>query len=130
MKPKPEPEPEAGFAISDIEDIQFREDEVAEIRASLLKWYDVNKRDLPWRRISEGEATTEIDRKAYVMWISEIMLQQTRVQSVIDYFNRWMEKWPTVHHLAQASIEEVNEMWAGLGYYRRARFLLEVSLIS
>ncbi|XP_022016648.1 adenine DNA glycosylase isoform X3 [Helianthus annuus] len=122
MKPKPEPEPEAGFAISDIEDIQFREDSVAEIRASLLKWYDVNKRDLPWRRISEGEAS---DRKAYAVWVSEIMLQQTRVQTVIDYFNRWMEKWPTVHHLAQASIEEVNEMWAGLGYYRRARFLLE-----
>ncbi|KAM0061164.1 putative HhH-GPD domain, DNA glycosylase, helix-hairpin-helix, base-excision DNA repair [Helianthus debilis subsp. tardiflorus] len=116
MKPKPEPEPEAKFAISDIEDIQFREDEVAEIRASLLKWYDVNKRDPPWRRISEGEATTEIDRKAYAVWVSEIMLQQTRVRSVIDYFNRWMEKWPTVHHLTQASIEEVNEMWAGLGY--------------
>ncbi|MFS7997702.1 putative DNA-(apurinic or apyrimidinic site) lyase [Helianthus anomalus] len=119
---KPKPEPEAGFAISDIEDIQFREDSVAEIRASLLKWYDVNKRDLPWRRISEGEAS---DRKAYAVWVSEIMLQQTRVQTVIDYFNRWMEKWPTVHHLALASIEEVNEMWAGLGYYRRARFLLE-----
>ncbi|KAJ6343214.1 hypothetical protein OIU76_005032 [Salix suchowensis] len=53
------------------------------------------------------------------------MLQQTRVQTVIDYYNRWMLKWPTLHHLAQASLEEVNEMWAGLGYYRRARFLLE-----
>ncbi|CAK9134909.1 unnamed protein product [Ilex paraguariensis] len=53
------------------------------------------------------------------------MLQQTRVQTVVDYFNRWMEKWPTLHHLSQASLEEVNETWAGLGYYRRARFLLE-----
>ncbi|KAI3802053.1 hypothetical protein L1987_30177 [Smallanthus sonchifolius] len=124
LKPKPEP----GFTIGDIEDIQFREDEVADIRSSLLKWYDINHRDLPWRRISEGEATDdddEIDRKAYAVWVSEIMLQQTRVQTVISYFNRWMDKWPTVHHLAQACIEEVNEVWAGLGYYRRARFLLE-----
>ncbi|KAI7755768.1 hypothetical protein M8C21_012496 [Ambrosia artemisiifolia] len=124
---QPKPEPETTFTIEDIEDFKFREDEVTEIRTSLLKWYDINKRDLPWRRISEGEANTddEIDRKAYAVWVSEIMLQQTRVQTVIDYFNKWMEKWPTVHHLAQASIEEVNEMWAGLGYYRRARFLLE-----
>ncbi|KAI3810889.1 hypothetical protein L1987_20520 [Smallanthus sonchifolius] len=127
LKPKPEPEPEPWFTIGDIEDIQFREYEVAEIRASLLKWYDINQRDLPWRRIIEGEATDddEIDRKAYAVWVSEIMLQQTRVQTVISYFNLWMDKWPTVHHLAQASIEEVNEVWAGLGYYRRARFLLE-----
>ncbi|CAM8902265.1 unnamed protein product [Rhodiola kirilowii] len=53
------------------------------------------------------------------------MLQQTRVQTVIDYFNRWMEKWPSIQHLAEASIEEVNELWAGLGYNRRARFLLD-----
>ncbi|KAD3067776.1 hypothetical protein E3N88_35656 [Mikania micrantha] len=133
LKPKHEP----GFTIGDIEDIQFREDEVADIRASLLKWYDVNKRDLPWRRINQSDVNDdginqadvndddEIDSKAYAVWVSEIMLQQTRVQTVISYFNRWMEKWPTVHHLAQASIEEVNEVWAGLGYYRRARFLLE-----
>ncbi|KAK9054994.1 hypothetical protein SSX86_026073 [Deinandra increscens subsp. villosa] len=127
---KPKPEPEEFPIGGDIEDFQFREDEVADIRSSLLKWYDVNRRDLPWRRINEEDATDnddddEIDRKAYAVWVSEIMLQQTRVQTVISYFNRWMEKWPTVHHLAQASIEEVNEMWAGLGYYRRARFLLE-----
>ncbi|KVI11470.1 adenine DNA glycosylase [Cynara cardunculus var. scolymus] len=124
---EPKPKPEPGFTTEDIEDFQFREDEVGEIRASLLKWYDVNKRDLPWRRINDGDATDdgERDRKAYAVWVSEIMLQQTRVQTVINYFNRWMEKWPSVHHLAQASIEEVNEMWAGLGYYRRARFLLE-----
>ncbi|KAJ9548808.1 hypothetical protein OSB04_021351 [Centaurea solstitialis] len=130
-KPKPKPKPEPGFTTTtdDIEDFQFRgDDEVGGIRASLLKWYDANKRDLPWRRINhddDGDDETERDRKAYGVWVSEIMLQQTRVQTVISYFNRWMEKWPTVHHLAQASIEEVNEMWAGLGYYRRARFLLE-----
>ncbi|XP_023738695.1 adenine DNA glycosylase [Lactuca sativa] len=116
--------PQPAFTIGDIEDFQFREDEVKEIRASLLKWYDANRRDLPWRRINDSD-DDDRDRKAYAVWVSEIMLQQTRVQTVVNYFNRWMEKWPTVHHLAQASIEEVNEMWAGLGYYRRARFLLE-----
>ena len=59
----------------------------------------------------------------YAVWVSEIMLQQTRVATVIDYFGRWMAKWPTVEQLAEASEEEVNEMWSGLGYYRRARML-------
>ncbi|KAK1441415.1 hypothetical protein QVD17_07290 [Tagetes erecta] len=119
LKPKPEPK----FTNDDIEDFHFREDEIDDIRTSLLNWYDANQRDLPWRRINETH--DEIDTKAYAVWVSEIMLQQTRVQTVINYFNRWIDKWPTVHHLAQASVEEVNEMWAGLGYYRRARFLLE-----
>nr|XP_043621893.1 adenine DNA glycosylase [Erigeron canadensis] len=111
----------------DIEDIiQFKEQEVTEIRESLLKWYDVNKRDLPWRKPNNNNhMENDYDKKAYGVWVSEIMLQQTRVQTVISYFNRWMDKWPSVLHLSQASIEEVNEMWAGLGYYRRARFLLE-----
>ncbi|KAL7113690.1 hypothetical protein ACP275_04G076000 [Erythranthe tilingii] len=112
----------------DIEDISFRGKEIQKIRESLLEWYDENRRDLPWRRISNGGndvGVEEREKRAYAVWVSEVMLQQTRVQTVIDYFNRWMGKWPTIHHLAQASIEEVNEMWAGLGYYRRARFLLE-----
>ncbi|PHT72522.1 A/G-specific adenine DNA glycosylase [Capsicum annuum] len=67
----------------------------------------------------------ERDKRGYAVWVSEVMLQQTRVSTVIDYFKRWMNKWPTLHHLAQASLEEVNEMWAGLGYYRRVRFLLQ-----
>lgn len=57
------------------------------------------------------------------MWVSEIMLQQTQVKTVIDYYNRWMARWPTVQDLACASIDEVNEVWAGLGYYRRAKLL-------
>ncbi|KAG6543097.1 hypothetical protein Mapa_015346 [Marchantia paleacea] len=65
------------------------------------------------------------DQRAYEVWVSEMMLQQTQVATVIEYYRRWMEAWPTVHHLAQASQEEVNTLWAGLGYYRRARFLLE-----
>ncbi|KAF9669681.1 hypothetical protein SADUNF_Sadunf14G0132600 [Salix dunnii] len=119
-------------AVADIEDL-FSDKEIHKIRASLLDWYDHNQRDLPWRRITqtketpfkEEEGQGEGERRAYGVWVSEVMLQQTRVQTVIDYYNRWMLKWPTLHHLAQASLEEVNEMWAGLGYYRRARFLLE-----
>ncbi|CAH9114328.1 unnamed protein product [Cuscuta epithymum] len=110
----------------DIEDaVVFAQDETLKIRASLLEWYDRNRRDLPWRRASENVSEDEREKRAYEVWVSEIMLQQTRVQTVIDYFNRWMEKWPTVQHLARASLEEVNEIWAGLGYYRRARYLLE-----
>lgn len=123
-----EPTYKATAEITDIEDINFSAAEVDEIRASLLEWYDENRRDLPWRRISDGDinvSTEEKETRAYAVWVSEVMLQQTRVQTVIDYFNRWMEKWPSIHHLAQATLEEVNEMWAGLGYYRRARFLLE-----
>ncbi|KAK4847097.1 hypothetical protein QYF36_025504 [Acer negundo] len=109
----------------DIEDL-FSDKEIKQIRVSLLEWYDENQRELPWRQRSGSESDGgEEEKRAYGVWVSEIMLQQTRVQTVIEYYNRWMKKWPTIHHLSQASLEEVNEMWAGLGYYRRARFLLE-----
>ena len=65
------------------------------------------------------------EQYAYGVWVSEIMSQQTQIERVATYWRRWMAKWPTVHALADATQEEVNEMWAGLGYYRRARFLLE-----
>ncbi|XP_015578081.3 adenine DNA glycosylase [Ricinus communis] len=114
--------------VVDIEDI-FIDKETQKIRESLLEWYDQNQRQLPWRRQKttnpSQESEEEKEKRAYGIWVSEVMLQQTRVQTVIDYYNRWMLKWPTIHHLAQASLEEVNEIWAGLGYYRRARFLLE-----
>ncbi|KAE8708093.1 A/G-specific adenine DNA glycosylase [Hibiscus syriacus] len=117
--------------IADMEDL-FSEGDTRKIRASLLDWYDENQRDLPWRRRATTKSGNgkdnkqeEDEKRAYGVWVSEVMLQQTRVQTVIDYYNRWMQKWPTLHHLSQASLEEVNEMWAGLGYYRRARFLLE-----
>ncbi|XP_052139109.1 adenine DNA glycosylase-like [Oryza glaberrima] len=100
----------------------------AEVRAELLRWYDANRRDLPWRRAAEpagsGSGRGE-EQRAYAVWVSEVMLQQTRVPVVVDYYSRWMARWPTVDSLAAATQEEVNEMWAGLGYYRRARFLLE-----
>ncbi|PVH61556.1 hypothetical protein PAHAL_3G059500 [Panicum hallii] len=92
----------------------------AVLRAQLLRWYDAHRRDLPWRRASGGE-----EERAYAVWVSEVMLQQTRVPVVVGYYERWMARWPTVRSLAAATQEEVNEMWAGLGYYRRARFLLE-----
>ncbi|GFZ01800.1 HhH-GPD base excision DNA repair family protein [Actinidia rufa] len=125
-KPKEEEEEEALKEV-DMEDLGFCGNEILEIRAFLLEWYDRNQRDLPWRRICRGDDEDGSDRRAYAVWVSEVMLQQTRVQTVIDYFNRWMHKWPTICHLARASIEDVNEMWAGLGYYRRARYLLEGS---
>jgi hypothetical protein len=81
--------------------------------------YSANKRDLPWRRQSGQHA-------AYGVWVSEVMLQQTRVATVVEYWNRWMIKWPSLHQLAASNIDDVNAMWSGLGYYRRARMLLEV----
>ncbi|XP_061040287.1 LOW QUALITY PROTEIN: adenine DNA glycosylase [Eubalaena glacialis] len=97
--------------------------EVIVFRKSLLSWYDREKRDLPWRKRVEGEV--DLDRRAYAVWVSEVMLQQTQVATVIDYYTRWMQKWPTLQDLASASLEEVNQLWAGLGYYSRGRRLQE-----
>ena len=80
----------------------------------LLKWYRENKRDLPWRKTSDP----------YSIWLSEIMLQQTQVATVIGYYNRFLEKFPTVDALANASEEDVYKLWEGLGYYSRARNLM------
>ena len=79
----------------------------------LVVWFDRNKRDLPWRRSADP----------YLVWVSEIMLQQTQVERVIPYFERFVERFPTVRELAAASVDEVLASWSGLGYYRRARFL-------
>src|SRR5215471_5969221 len=83
----------------------------------LLDWYDRHRRTLPWRA-SAGEAADP-----YRVWLSEIMLQQTTVATVGDYFRRFIERWPTVEALAAAPIDEVLSAWAGLGYYARARNL-------
>lgn len=86
--------------------------------AALLRWYDRHGRaDLPWRS-HEGRAET-----AYHTWLSEIMLQQTTVTAVIPYYLKFLARWPTVHDLAHASLDDVLSMWAGLGYYARARNL-------
>lgn len=79
----------------------------------LLTWFDAHQRDLPWRRT----------RDPYAIWVSEIMLQQTQVSTVIPFWERWMQRFPTVWALAQADEQEVLAMWQGLGYYRRARML-------
>ncbi|KAL1776784.1 adenine DNA glycosylase isoform X1 [Sigmodon hispidus] len=97
--------------------------DVMTFRRSLLSWYNQEKRDLPWRRWVKEEA--DLDRRAYAVWVSEVMLQQTQVATVIDYYTRWMQKWPTLQDLASASLEEVNQLWSGLGYYSRGRRLQE-----
>lgn len=79
----------------------------------LLHWYDGIKRDLPWR----------LNRDPYRIWVSEIMLQQTQVKTVVPYYERFMARFPTVDELAAADIEDVLAHWSGLGYYRRARQL-------
>ncbi len=76
----------------------------------LLTWYNNNQRDLPWRQ----------DTDPYHIWVSEIMLQQTRVEAVIGYYQRFLEKYPTIKDLANADIDELYKVWQGLGYYRRA----------
>ena len=71
------------------------------------------------------EEEEEEDRYAYGVWVSEIMSQQTQIERAAEYWCRWVEKWPTVKHLADATEDEVRDMWAGLGYYRRSQFLLK-----
>ena len=88
--------------------------DLSAIRAALLRWYDDAKRDLPWRRRADDP---------YAVWVSEIMLQQTRVDTVIPYYERFLERFPDARALAAASEDEVLGAWSGLGYYRRARLL-------
>lgn len=80
-------------------------------RTRLLNWYDQNRRDLPWRKTSDP----------YAIWVSEIMLQQTRVGAVLDHYFRFLKKFPRVQALARAREQAVLAAWSGLGYYRRAR---------
>lgn len=77
----------------------------------LLRWYDASARDLPWRREPEP----------YRVWVSEIMLQQTRVEAVLPYFERFMRRLPTLEALAEASLDDLYKLWEGLGYYSRVR---------
>jgi len=83
------------------------------IAGLLLSWYDASHRDLPWRRTSDP----------YRIWVSEIMLQQTRAQTVIPYYERFLKRFPTVQALAAASENDLLTLWSGLGYYSRARNL-------
>jgi len=85
----------------------------APISARLLRWYAAHARDLPWRRT----------RDPYRVWVSEIMLQQTQVETVIPYYRRWLKRFPTARALAAAPLSDALAMWEGLGYYSRARNL-------
>lgn len=87
-------------------------------QVALLDWYDHHKRDLPWRQT----------RDPYAIWVSEIMLQQTRVETVLPYWMRWMDAFPTVQDLANAEEEKVLSLWQGLGYYQRGKRLREGAL--
>ena len=89
----------------------WEEDKILSFRQKLLAWYDENKRDLPWRR----------SKNPYHIWVSEIMLQQTRVDTVISYYERFLEWFPTVESLASAPEERLLKAWEGLGYYSRVR---------
>ena len=116
---------------------------VLQLRSALLTWYDRNHRILPWRRNPQSQlsekavaeaaaqghhpAPEDLDDNSftYYVWVCEVMSQQTQVSRAAEYFRTWVKKWPDVQSLAAATQEEVNEAWAGLGYYRRARYLLD-----
>lgn len=102
----------------------FLPSEIEFIQKKLLEWYNNNRRMLPWRGDQIEGYTPPPPPSPYGTWISEIMCQQTRIETVIPYWYRWMEKFPTVFHLANATSDDVNVLWAGLGYYRRAQQLL------
>ncbi len=87
--------------------------DILQFRRRLLHWYDRHKRDLPWRQ----------DRDAYRVWLSEIMLQQTRVAAVLEHYREFVKRFPSVQRLARARESSVLAAWSGLGYYRRARML-------
>lgn len=89
------------------------------VQKSLLKWFDENQRSLPWRRSYEP----------YQVWISEIMLQQTQVATMLPYFERWMRELPTVEALAELPEDRLMKLWEGLGYYSRARNLQKAAKI-
>jgi A/G-specific adenine glycosylase len=84
-----------------------------ELQRAFVKWFRAGHRDMPWRKT----------RDPYAIWVSEIMLQQTRVETVTPYFERWMRRFPTVRALAEAPLDDVLKHWSGLGYYARARNL-------
>lgn len=92
---------------------------VAALRRRLLTWFDAERRPLPWRDVDDP----------YKVWISEIMLQQTRVDTVWPYYERWLKRFPTVESLAGAPLDEVLGSWSGLGYYSRARNLQKAARI-
>ncbi len=86
-----------------------------EFSAELLRWFDLNRRDMPWRET----------RDPYRIWLSEVMLQQTQVDTVIPYYKRFLERYPHLRNLAEASEDDVLKLWEGLGYYRRCHHFIQ-----
>src|SRR3989338_716427 len=93
--------------------------DISFLRYHLLAWFSKNQRPLPWRQAYEP----------YHVWISEIMLQQTQVKTVLPYFERWIKKLPTIKSVAEADEEVVLKLWEGLGYYSRVRNLHKAAKI-
>ncbi len=98
------------------------------LSATLLAWYDVHARDMPWR-VPPAQRQSGEQPDPYRVWMSEVMLQQTTVAAVRDYFHRFTARWPTVTALANAEDADVMGEWAGLGYYARARNLLKCARV-
>ncbi len=97
--------------------MELSREQCEQVQQRLLAWYRQHRRDLPWRRNPDP----------YRVLVSEFLLQQTTVEAAIPYFERFLQRFPTVHHLAAASLDEVLQVWAGLGYYARARNLHETA---
>jgi A/G-specific adenine glycosylase len=95
------------------------DEELLACQKALITWFKKNARTLPWR----------LERTAYRVWISEIMLQQTQVKTVVDYYQKWMERFPSLSELAKSDEASVLKFWEGLGYYRRARSILKTAKI-
>ena len=90
-----------------------------QIRKPIIQWYQKNKRELPWRK----------EKNPYYIWISEIMLQQTRIEAVKQYYERFIQQIPTIQALAQVEEETLLKLWEGLGYYHRARNLKKAAQV-
>eukprot|EP01135_Chromosphaera_perkinsii_P001791 Nk52_evm60s210 gene=Nk52_evmTU60s210 len=119
--------------------------EIEEFRKNLLEWFYENHRTMPWRELSGHKkgnlneddvkpirkrskvckSEGELSQRAYEVWVSEVMLQQTQVATVIPYYNKWLKEFPTVKELSRSTLEDVTAVWSGLGYYSRARRLHE-----
>lgn len=106
-----------GTLTENIQISQIWLDTLRSFHQAIIPWFNANQRDLPWRHTSD----------AYKVWVSEIMLQQTQVNTVIPYYERWLQAFPNIETLARATEHEVFKLWAGLGYYRRAANMLKAA---
>ena len=100
-----------------VSSISNKPEDLEDIRSSLLKWYKINQRDLPWRS----------NPSLYKTILSEFMLQQTKIETALPYFYHWIESFPNFKALAEANLDKVLKHWEGLGYYNRARNLHKVA---